>query len=155
MLFNNELSINCPDGFHIMDEEEKKKFAKLGEANVLCFSNPEKHMVFVVGAKQLNAFVRLVLNPADIAKNMYKCIVRGNKPYGIKAGKPEKTIIAGTEAEGFDYSYTVQDIGMSASSYSLLKGKNAYYIHKYVRSAYEAEGREIWNRFVSELAFKD
>lgn len=155
MLINNELNVPCPAGFHVMDDEERSKLKFIKEGEGVCLSNPEGHMIFVVGVKKTNAFVKVLLKPEDFAANMRKSIIKGNSPFGIEAEDLKSLIIAGAEARGFRYTYKVQNTGMTGKSYAVFRKNAVYYVHLYIRTALETESTGACDAFLSGLAFND
>ena len=49
----------------------------------------------------------------------------------------------GVKADGFRYTYTAQDIGMTGESFSIKKGKMFYYLHAYYRTELADESASV------------
>ncbi|MCR4841457.1 MAG: hypothetical protein K5848_07960 [Lachnospiraceae bacterium] len=151
MLINNELNVPCPAGFHVMDEKERSKYKMTGKGEYVGLSNPDIHMMITVGVKKLNAFIKLLLKPKDFAKGMRNCIVKGNKPYGIKAEELKDLTLAGAPAKGFSYTYTVRDIAMTGRAYAVFTDNTVYYVYQYVRTEFDEEFKDVFENFLKEL----
>ena len=51
--------------------------------------------------------------------------------------------IGGKTADGYRYTYKVQDIGMMGESLSVKSGSNFYYIHSYLRQELREESLSV------------
>ena len=44
---NNDLKLSYPDGFHVMTEEELKKYKYFEGAPGFCIEDPERHIITI------------------------------------------------------------------------------------------------------------
>ncbi len=54
ILLNRTLALPLPEGFHVMDEEERSRLRFLEAGECVCLSDPERHLVVTVGWKPLD-----------------------------------------------------------------------------------------------------
>ena len=52
--WNDTLTISCPEGFHVMDEEERSRLNFYGEGECECLSDPDRHIIISIGWARLN-----------------------------------------------------------------------------------------------------
>ena len=132
-MINNTLKLPCPEGFHIMDEEEKKEMNIMGSGPVVCMSDPERHLIVTIGWQQVGGFTSMLLKPKDIVKNSEKVIGRSMASYGYQREGFLTRSIAGNPAEGFAYTYEAKGVPMLGQSWAIKIGKAFYYFHLYAR----------------------
>ena len=148
--FYKDMSILCPEGFHVMDKEELKTMNFL-EGEGVCLSDPERHMIVTLGVKQVNGFTSMMMNERDIAKNMETAIRRAQEPYGYKLVDHFKRKIGGKDALGFGYEYASQEVEMYGESYSLKDGKVITYYHMYSRRGLKDENLQVWKEMLESV----
>ena len=149
MLFNKELEMEIPSEFYEMGPDELAGLRFIAEGPGACFSDPERHILFTVGWKQIGALAGLMLNTKDIAGNMEKSIRKAMEPYHYEAVKAVERQIGGAAARGFSYYYQVAgDARMVGESLALKRGKMLYYLHFYTRKEMERENRGIWEKML-------
>ena len=138
------LNLSRPEGFHVMDEAEWSKLRVLEQGEGAGLSDPERHMIITLGYKQTGVFSAALLNTKDLAKNMEKQIHKPMTALGYQLESWKTCTISGREAEGFRYSYTVQNVGMTAESYVIKDKKEIYYLHAYMRTELLAASDPVW-----------
>ena len=148
---STQLKLPLPEGFHVLDEEEKSRLHFLEEGPCLCISDPERHILVAFGWKKAGGLAGLLLNTGDIAKNTEKTARRAMQNLGYRCLGFGKRQIAGTDADGFRYTYTAQDTEMLAESYAAKMDKEIFYFHFYARAAGEAESLSIWDALLQSV----
>ena len=151
---DNKLFVECPEGFHLLDDEELAAMTFLDDGSKLCMSEPDKHILISISNKRINGFSSMMLKTSDVAGNMIKQIAQGMKPYGFKQLNTVEKIVAGRKAEGLDYEYEAQGIGMSGESLVLKNGKDLYYFHFYCRKETAAAGFEKFREILDMVSIK-
>ncbi len=148
---NREWKLSYPDGFHIMEDAERRRLNFIGGAGSVCLSDPERHIVVSAGEKQINGFSALVLSGKDLAKNMEKQINKPMEPYGYHLEGFFTRQVGGKSAEGFRYTYMAQGIDMLGESYVVKNGKQLLYLHLYARDAQRDESLAVWNEMLRSI----
>ena len=140
----NELTIPCPEGFHVMDEEERRGLRFADEGPAVCLSDPGRHMVVCAAAKKIGGLASFLLDDAGLVKNMETGILKAMKPFSCHYGGPVKRTAGGREAKGFCCTYTAQGTAMYGESLLLRSGRTLYYFHLYARQQLKEESLPVW-----------
>ena len=151
MELNNELRLSVPEGFHVMDEEEKSRLRLLEEGPFVGLSDPERHILVTVGWKQLGGLLSALVSSGDVAKSMEKNVSRAMAQLGYRRTGFTKTQVAGAEAGGFRYEYRAQDVDMAAESVAVKIKKTVYYFHFYGRAAGKEENAVCRDAILSSV----
>lgn len=133
-IINNEIELECPENFHIMDEEEMEKYFSVSR-NRKGFRNAEKHMMISVGwTDPLNLLTSLMINPKAFLDGYDKRSKRALKNY--KRGEDISKEICGMTAKGFAYSYEASDTGaLQKGNIVAIKLQKRIYIAEYTTSS--------------------
>jgi hypothetical protein len=143
-IFNNTLHLSFPDGFHVMDNDERQKLNKLVEGPGECLADPENHIIISIGWKELGLFPSLLVSAKDAADNSQKAISKAMEPYGYRFRETFAEDIGGKSAPGFSYEYEAQGIAMHGETCVVKHNKVLYYLHIYMRRELKEEGTKIW-----------
>lgn len=144
LLLNSELRLHCPDGFSILDAEERESICFTEQGPGICLSDPERHILVSVAWKKINGFSALILSNRDLVKQMEAVARQSMRPFGYDSGGKVTRTIAGKECGGFCYTYTAQSTDMYGESLLLRCGKTIYYFHLYARESLKEESLPIW-----------
>ena len=148
---NQSLEVSCPEGFHVMDAEERSKISFYGGGECECLSDPDRHMVVCIGWKPLPALAALMLGAADAAKDMEKKVRKPMQPFGYTFLRNEKTSLDGEATHGFAYEYNAQGTAMVGESFACRKSKTMYYLHVYYRKELETESAPVWKEILASM----
>lgn len=151
LLLNNSLKLPCPQGFHVMDEEERSGMNITGSGPVICLSDPERHMIVSIGWQTVGGLTALLLKSGDIARNSEKAIRRSMESYGYQGEGFLQRSIAGNRADGFAYTYEAQGVPMYGESCAVKIGKDFYYFHLYARQALREESLQVWEEILDSV----
>ena len=139
---NKELTLTFPDGFHVMDDEERSRLQFFASGAGECLSDPEKHII-VSAAWAFGGLASLLLNASDLAKGAESRISKPMAAYGyVLDGFPERQI-GGVRACAYRYHYTVDSIGMNGETWVLKNRRTIYYLHFYYRAALAQESLPV------------
>ncbi|MBQ8053121.1 MAG: hypothetical protein IJ198_04870 [Lachnospiraceae bacterium] len=151
---NNELNFSYPDAFKVLTEEDLKKYQFFEEAPGFCISDAQRHIMISISWRQANPFVAMLAGTADIARNMEAKIRKPMSRYGYKLEGFMNRQIGGKSADGYRYTYSVQDIGMLGESLSVKSGSNFYYIHCYLREALREESLRVLDEIFGAVTWE-
>ena len=140
---NKELNLTYPESFAEMAQEDFKKHKFFEEAPGFCIRDEDRHIMISVSWRQANPFVAMLAGSADIAKNMEAKIRKPMAKFGYHLEGFMSREIGGKTADGYRYTYKVQDIGMIGESLSVKSGSNFYYIHSYLRQELKEESLPV------------
>ncbi|MBR3154478.1 MAG: hypothetical protein IKF10_05695, partial [Lachnospiraceae bacterium] len=65
--FNSTLHLSFPDGFHVMDNDERQKLNMLADGPGECLTDPDRHIIISIGWKELGLFPALLVSVKDAA----------------------------------------------------------------------------------------
>lgn len=151
MLLNNELVMECPEGFHVMTEEERGKINLLEDGQWVGLSDPDRHMMITIGWKELGGIMAKLMSGKSLAENIEKQISKGMAAFGYESEGSRERQIAGMDAAGFGYKYAAQGIDMVGEAYAAKKNKTAYYFYLYAREELKSESLAVWEEFLRSL----
>ena len=151
MILNNELTLDFPDSFRVLEEEEKKSMKFIAEGPGECLSDPSRKILLTVGWKKISKFASFMLNAGDVADKMEKSFASSMASFGYEmTGRPERTL-DGEEAKGVSYRYTASETEMTGESYVMKHAGTLYYIHYYTRTALADENRSVFEDILASL----
>lgn len=153
LVLNNELTLPCPDGFYVMDEEEIKTLAFIASGPGVCLKDPDRHIVVSAGYKKAGGLTARLLNQKDVATKSEGSIRDAMRAYGYLREGAGKREIGGLPADGFQYSYTAEETDMYGETYVLKKGKTFYYFHAYMRNAHKKGGQMVLDEILNGVVW--
>ena len=151
MAVNHELRFECPEGFHVMDEEERSKLNFYGEGECECLSDPDRHIIISIGWARLGGLGAALGGAASAAKNMEKKLSKPMQQYGYRLLDMKDAMLDGEAAKGYSYEYETQGIGMAGESYACKRNKTMYYLHVYYRKELQEESLPVWEGIFSSM----
>ena len=150
---DDRMTILCPEGFHVMTEEERSKMSMLEEGTWVGLSDPGRHILVTIGWKAVKG-LGFMLKGKGLAENMEKQIRQGMSPFGYQPEGFRERLIAEIPAFGFGYGYVAREIEMVAESYVLKIDKTLYYFHFYARKTLKNESLSVWNEMLDSVQVK-
>lgn len=152
--YNNSLHLSFPDGFHVMDYDERKNLKMIEEGPGECLTNPEKHIIISIGWKELSFLPSLLVSARDASDNAQKAIQSAMQPYGFQFRETFTENIGGENASGISYEYEAQNILMHGETYVIKRKKVLYYLHLYFRRDSKEESTKIWKEILSSAKWE-
>ncbi len=153
MTLNGTLSLSCPDGFHVMNEEERASLKLLGKGPGEVLADPERHILLSIGWKPIGGLTALLLSSKDAFRGMRPQLLKALKPFFCKETGRLSALIGGEKAEGLSYEYESGGIGMSGRSYVVKHGKAFYFLHFYVRTALQEESLPVCDGILESVSW--
>ena len=141
MIVNEELTMNVPEGFHIMTEEELAQL-KYFDKPMWLITDPDRHIIFTISWRK-SGLAALLLKPKEVIKKMEPQLRKVMKPYDYRFQDYLETDMGGQQAEGFLYAYKSKEIDMCGVAFSVKKGKVFYYIYCYMREELLGKSRPV------------
>ena len=151
MLLNQELNISFPEGFHVLNDEERRGLRFIENGPGVCVSDPQRHILVSISWRTIGGFAALLLNTGDAAMKMESNISEAMKSYGYQLGGFIDKELDGLRAVGFRYDYQSQDIDMTAEAYLLKKGKVFYYFYVYARTEGKDDSLSVWETILNSI----
>ncbi len=126
---NNELTLQYPDGFHEMTEEDLKKYF-VTDGNRWGIHDPERHVVISV-AWTRSTFLSYLTDAKSVVGGSERCMKSNLKSYQ-RIGKLS-TEIASKKASGIAFQYHPTDANIIQYSEMLaFRQKNMFYVIVYL-----------------------
>lgn len=154
LFLNNTLRIPCPEGFHVMDDQERKTLRFITEGPGVCLSCPERHIIISIGYKQTGGFTAMLVSGKDALKGMESQIRASMGSYGYQLDGFAARLIGTKNGEGIGFHYTARDIGMYSESFVIKEKKTFYYFHYYTRETLIDENFPVWKSFLDEIRWE-
>ena len=152
---NKELNLTYPDSFVELTQEDLKKHKFFEEAPGFCIQDAERHIMISVSWRQANPFVAMLAGSADIAKNMEAKIRKPMGKFGYHLEGFMNREIGGKTADGYRYTYKVQDIGMMGESLSVKSGSKFDYIQSDRRQELREESLSVLDGIFETVAWEE
>ena len=149
----NETYLVCiPEGFKEADEAMKQQMNTPWGAPQYLLQDADRHMIISLASKQTSGFTALLAgNVEEVVRNMEPKVAKAMKSFGYQQGSFLQKTVADTEAYGFSYEYTAQNIGMSSETYMMKNEKTYYYFHVYYRTELRDESLPVWNEILAGM----
>ena len=153
IIINGQLKITLPDGFHVLDEEELKRFFIDDHAEKWAAQDKNAHVLVAVYWRKLNFFTNLLADERSILKGAQAKIQKGLAAADYKRGEYYDDVICGKKACSFDYSYVMEGIAHSAKA-TVVKGKNnCYVVYYFTHTDKKAENESLREKLAGSLTF--
>ena len=143
IILNNEWKLIFPDGFRVMDAEEKNRLNFIEKGPGECLTDPEKHITVSIAWKAAGFLASALLNTRALAQNMEAQTRKPMSAYGNQLEGFVSGNTGGKEFDGYRCRYEVQGTGMFAQSLVVRSKRTFYYLHFYCREAMREESLEI------------
>ena len=153
LLFHG-MTLNYPDDFHVLDDEERKGMQTIGDGEWTGLSAPERHVIITVGWKRAGGLFGAMLNTEDMKKNTEKAIAKAMRPYDYHKEKECGYTLDGETFKGFRYSYTAQGTKMTGETLILKKGSDHYELHFYGRTEFLEDENKLWEEVLHSLRWE-
>ena len=150
---NNTLRVFYPDGFHVLDENERSKFKSLGGGPVECLSDPERHILISTGWKSVGRLIGMLFGAKDAAESAEAQVRKAMKANGYRSNGFFTKQVGGEEARGYSYEYEAEGMVMYGETCVVKHGKELYFLHFYTRAAVKEENLEMWNEMLASAAW--
>jgi hypothetical protein len=154
IIVNDELSFNCPDGFHRLSSEEIGKYNLANDQPGCVLRDEERHIIVSLAWKQLNPLLALFLNVRELIGRMAEYVAEANKDYGYVQGEFFTGSIAQKKSAGFDYSYRAGETAMDARMIMVRNRRTVYYLYFYFRSQNRQESLAVIEPIISSMNWK-
>lgn len=154
ILLNNELELTCPEGFHVLNEEEMNKFNFANDKPGCVLENKDSHIIISLSWRPINGLLALMVNVRELAQKMAQYISEADQPYDHRQGDSFTGTVAGEKSAGFDYHYKAQDIDMDGRAIVVKHRRMLYYMYFYSRSQLRQQSLEQIELIISSMSFK-
>ena len=151
-LINNEMNFPVPDGFKVLNKEELNNFNTVGQGPVWGIQNDEKHMIIVVGYKNVGILSKM-FSSKDAATSIEKSLAKPMAPYNYQLKEFSEFKVGDLLGNGINYTYVVQDIEMQGTSLAVKKDNKLYYIHAYYRLENNEDSLKLLKDTINDITW--
>ena len=152
---NDKLTLTFPEGFHVMDDEEKKTLRFLENGPGEALADPEHHIIVTIGWKSVGGLASLLLKARDAAKASENNVRKAMESLGYQSEGFGTRQAGPLKAENFGYTYEAQGTGMYGETCCVKQGRTFYYFNCYIREAARQEGLKIWEGILASAGWTD
>ena len=146
---NEQVTLTFPDGFRKLTDDEQRQMRAIQSGPGVCLKNEEKHIILSLGYRRTGFFDTL-LNGKDLIKSAQGRIAGVMRPFGYRLTEYKPRNVGGRDASCFQYAYTAQNTEMMGECCAVKEGKTVYYLHFYVRAAFQEEGFRLWQDILAK-----
>ena len=151
VLVNGEISMNCPDGFQIMSEEELTAlYTNYGPARWGAWNKESRVILAVEWERRMSLLLRFT-DSKRIAENNEKLMRRAYRDYGYVPGGFFSRKVGGLDATGYRFTYRLGDVSQSAESVLLKLERRIYRFSCVGRTEDEAENRKLFGEILDSV----
>ncbi len=124
----HSLSIAIPDGFHVMDSQELQQVFLSYDPNRWGIWNKETHVRVTVLWKDYPLLLSKLADLKTVCRKNEQMTAKGYAGHNYLCGRFFSVTVAGQSAEGYSFTYSIDDIRQSAETVLIKKGKTIYSI---------------------------
>ena len=106
---DGEMTIQLPEGFEVMDKAEVQKAFGLGYEDLWGARDEERHVMLAFIWKDAPELLGNLLGTKALADRVEKALSKTYKAGGFHLDGHFDTQVAGREAKGFTYGFTIGD----------------------------------------------
>ncbi len=151
----NVLYIDCPEGFHVLSEEELAGMNIAPGGKVLCMNDPVRQIYVNVEWKQINWLSAMVFGKREVSWNMERQIGKRLRQFSFNKTDEVKREIDGKLARGMDYEYVAKGVHIASESLVVTSGEDFYYFHMYARKVRKEESLQIFNEILDSVVIAE
>lgn len=153
VVVHGSLNLSYPDGFGVMDEEELRLLYQDDNTDRWGIWDKERHLIFVVYWHDSSALLGKMVGTKSLAKRAERLLSKGLKANAYHCDGFYSTQVAGTEAEGFVYTYQVQDVNQVARVTVLRHGACCYTLYWYAREEGDPTDAQVLDDLLASISF--
>ena len=152
MNINEEMDIMCPDGFHVMDDQELYDAYDRETPGVWGIWDKEAHVMITVVYNKANAFVGTIASARDTAKSLEKGMKKAMKAYDYERKEFFTREVAGLTAQCFRYGYTRNDIRYEGDT-TVIKHRHTFYMIYFYQRVENPDAHDVLNQVLDSVRF--
>ncbi len=153
IIINGQLKITLPDGFHVFDEEELKKFFIDDHPQKWAAQDKNAHVLVAVYWRKLNFLANLLADERSVLKGAQAKIKKGLAAAGYKRGEIYDDVVCGKKACSCDYSYAMEGILHFAKSTVVKHKDGCFVVYYFTHADKKAENESLREKIAGSLCF--
>ena len=151
---NDLISVEIPEGFHTMSEEELRQAYSDENPNRWGMWNKQRHAIVTVMWKEYPWLMKLLMPGLKaICRNNEQLISKGYANNNYACGGFFSAEVDGEKAEGYRFNYRVGDEERSAETLLFRDDRTIYSLTCYGRSENREADRELFDGIIAGIKF--
>lgn len=154
---NGELTITYPKGCRVMGIDELKLSFGVSYQSIWGVRDEKQHMLFAVFWKETSGLMakvgRVLATEASLAKRAEKGARKAYQTSDYELEGFFTRQIAGTEAQGFSYFFTTDDVRQRGETIVVKHDTRCYTLYYYTQADYVEQNRSAYDHMLGTLAF--
>lgn len=152
-LLNGKLEVTCPDGFEIMGLDEVEKLYGIEYPDMWGMRDEDRHVIFTIVWKNSNKLLAKIVSAKTVVEQNEQKLRKTLKTNEYHCDEFFKTQVAGTEAQGLRYSYTLEERSMIGEIIVVKNDITCYTIYYYSRVENAEQNRAVYEDILASLRF--
>jgi hypothetical protein len=150
---NGEIKLEAAEGFQLMTAEEIAKLSSGDDSERFGLWDKERHVMFLVDAKKYSGFMLMMTDIQKIAKRNEELNRKLYTNLGYEAEGGFKREVGGLSAEGYRFSFHVENANQSAVCLLVLHGKTVYRFTINGRTENREENEALFAEILDTIEF--
>ena len=150
---DGQMTLKLPAGFSVMSTEEVQRAFSFGYNEVWGARNERRNMMLACIWKDAPALLGKIVSTKALVDRAEKTLRKVHAKNGYRYGDTLQLQIAGEEAQGFSYDYTVENVGQHGEVIILRHGKRTYTFYYFTRPERVKENWAIHDALLESMTF--
>ena len=146
------LAATYPDGFCEMDAAQLREAFLDDNPNRWGIRDTDRHIMLSIFWHDSNRLIAGLASVKSLAERTRKLSEKAYAPYGYRFNGAFPAQIAGVEASGFAYEYTLAGVEQFAETIVFKNGKTCYTLYYFTQKELASENRAVLEGILSSLS---
>ena len=149
---NGAVEVEVPDGFYVMSAEELRQVYQSDDPNRWGIWDKERHIMMTVIWKAYSGLAGLFLSDLKaVCKKNEQLSSKGYAGHGYRCDGFFSLSVDGQPAEGYRFSYRVEDVEQSAETILFRHGKTIYSVTFVGRAENKAADQDVFAGIIAGI----
>ena len=151
---NGTVEIEIPDGFYVMSAEELRQAYQSEDPNRWGMRDKERHIIVTVMWKAYSVLPGLFLSDLKaVCKKNEHLSSKGYAGHGYRCDGFFSLSVDGQPAEGYRFSYRVEDVEQSAETILIRQGRTIYSVTFAGRTENKEADQEVFSGITAGIRY--
>ena len=151
---NGLMSIEIPEGFHTMSAEELRQAYRDDNPDLWGMWDQERHVMVTVMWKEYPRLLMMMTDLKGICRKNEQMAGRGYAANGYECGGFFSVDVDGEKAEGYRFSYRIDDVELSAETILFKLEKTIFTVTFASRRENRETDRELIDRIIAGITLE-
>lgn len=154
-VINQTMTLEIPEGFHVMDSRELEQAFRSGDPNRWGIWNKESHVMVTILWKKYPLLLSMLADLKAVCRKNEQMARQGYAGHDYQCGGFFSLYVADEPAEGYAFSYKMGDVSQSAETVLFKKNRMIYSIICGGRTENQAADHEWFAGFLNGISEVD